>query len=128
MTRNDPFGDLENLRLLPMPEVRTGQPPAKIMKRVKDFVMVPMSWLDELEGCSGHTYHVALHLLYLHWKNRGKPFPLANGMLRYDGVSRQSKWRALLELERRGLITIERRPRKSPIIHPHLELRDAPQR
>ena len=41
---------------------------------------------------------------------------LANGMLKIDGVSRASKWRALAELERRGLISIERRSRKSPLI------------
>jgi len=56
-------------------------------------------------------------VLHLHWKHHGEPFKLANGMLDYDGVSRYSKWRALNELERRGLISVERRQRKSPIIH-----------
>ena len=36
--------------------------------------------------------------------------------LRDIGVSRHSKWRALTDLERLGLITIERRPRV-PLIH-----------
>jgi len=31
-------------------------------------------------------------------------------------MSRRVKWRALVELERRGLIEVERRHRKSPII------------
>jgi len=39
-----------------------------------------------------------------------------NGMLGIDGVSRRSKWRALNDLERRGLITVERRPGRSPIV------------
>jgi uncharacterized membrane protein len=42
---------------------------------------------------------------------------LANGMLKYDGVSRDSKYDAINDLERRGLIRVERRARKSPIIH-----------
>jgi hypothetical protein len=39
-----------------------------------------------------------------------------NGVLKEKGISRWSKWRALNELERLGLITVERRKRKSPII------------
>jgi hypothetical protein len=58
-------------------------------------------------------------LLYLDWKNEGKPFKLANGMLAYDGISRYSKRRALEELEQRSLITVERRQGKSPVIHVH---------
>jgi hypothetical protein len=54
----------------------------------------------------------------------GKPFGLPNGMEKYDGISRQTKLRALAELERPGLITLERRPKKSPIIH--LLLTDGP--
>jgi hypothetical protein len=41
---------------------------------------------------------------------------LANGMLAMDDVSRHSKNRALHELERRGLIKVDRRLRKSPIV------------
>jgi hypothetical protein len=37
-------------------------------------------------------------------------------MLKIDGVSRQSKCRALRDLERRGLITVEWWPKKSPIV------------
>jgi hypothetical protein len=77
--------------------------------------MVPM--LNERPRTFPHLYHVALHLLYCHWKSHGKPFKLPNGWLRYDGISRWAKWRTINELARRGLILIERRSRKSPIIH-----------
>jgi hypothetical protein len=60
---------------------------------------------------------VALHVLHLHWKNYGKPFKLANGMLTYDGISHDTKLRALKELEQRGLVTVEWQERKSPIVH-----------
>ena len=45
-----------------------------------------------------------------------EPRKLANGMLEIDGISRWSKWRALPELERRGLVVIDRRRRRSPIV------------
>ena len=101
-------------------EMRIGTP-AKILKRRKDFVIVPMAWDERLTGCTGHVYKIAIRVLYLHWKHHGKPFLLPNGMLLYDGVSRYSKYRALPKLERLGLITVERRRKKSPTIHVHLE-------
>jgi hypothetical protein len=110
----DPY-DLENLRLSPELEVRRVTP-RKLQKRREQFVMVPFSWLDRLKGASGRTYRLALLLLHLSWRTKGGPVKLANGMLKLDGVSRYSKWRALTELERRGLITVERRFRKSPQI------------
>jgi hypothetical protein len=90
--------------------------PRKIARRRERFIAVPWSWLERLEGANGKTYHLALHLLYLHWKDRGQSIKLANGMLRLDGVSRKSKWRGLNDLEKRGLITVERRPRRTPIV------------
>jgi hypothetical protein len=56
-------------------------------------------------------------VLYQHWKGRGEPFTLSNSMLHMSGVSRWQKWRALRELQELGLITIERRSRKSPGIN-----------
>ena len=116
----DPF-DPENVRIDPAEIPST---PAKIQKRREHFVRMPYGWIERLMEprgkprirASGRTYHVALHLLYLDWKGNGEPIKLANGMLEYDGVSRQSKWRALADLELRGLIKIERRPSRSPII------------
>jgi hypothetical protein len=75
-----------------------------------------MAWFERLVGASGQTYRVGLCLLYLDWRSRGEPIHLANGLLQIDGVSRYSKWRALRQLERRGLIVIEPRPRRSPIV------------
>jgi len=90
--------------------------PAKIKRRREHFAMLPMTWYERLKGADGQTYRVAWFLLYLHWKNNGGPIKLANGMLVMDGVPPQSKRRALRDLERRGLITVEWRPRKSPIV------------
>jgi hypothetical protein len=72
--------------------------------------------MERLDGASGQTYRLALCLLYRHWKDRGQPIKLANGMLQIDGIPRRTKWRALRDLERRELIAIECRDRRSPII------------
>jgi hypothetical protein len=94
--------------------------PTKIRKRREQFVQVPMRWYEKLANPVPNcrcTCLIAWYLLYLNWKNDSKPFKLANSMLEYDGISRHSKWRALVELEQRGLITVERRNKKSPTIH-----------
>ncbi len=110
----DPF-DLRNLKV-PDEVQALAQVPAKIRKRREKFIMFPMTWLEALNGAPAATFRVAIYLLYLHWKDDGGPVKLPNGMLKIDGVSRQSKWRALGDLEHRGLITIERRPSRSPLI------------
>jgi hypothetical protein len=110
----DPF-DLKSL-LIPDEVQALARVPAKIQKRREQFVMVPMLWYEALNGAHASSYRVALHLLHLHWKDGGGSIDLANEMLKVDGVSRQSKWRALGDLERRGLITVERRRRHSPTI------------
>jgi len=102
--------------LLPESAIGPVRTPAKILKRRRHFIRVSFGWLERLNGASGQTYALALHLLYLHWKNHGAPVKLANGMLKIDGISRRTKWRALAGLERRGLISIERRSGKSPLI------------
>jgi hypothetical protein len=117
---------LDDLRLTPeviearrAVEAQTGvrlNSSAKIEKRRQQFVKVPWTWVERLEGASGNTVLVALHLLHLAWKNKGESFKLPNGMLKQDGIGRHSKWRAIADLQRRGLVVAERRARKSPLI------------
>jgi hypothetical protein len=118
---NDKPFDLEKFRV--HPEKWAAAPiPTKIRKRRDQFILVPLWWYEKLAKpvpVNRCTCLVAMYLLYLNWKNDGKPFKLANGMLRYDGVSRYAKRRALADLEKRKLITVERRPWKSPVIRVH---------
>ena len=46
--------------------------------------------------------------------DRGQVIVLSNVGLEQEGLTRRSKWRALAELERLGLLLVERLPRKSP--------------
>ena len=105
---------LGNLRIEVLPTTAKAREAAR-RRRQNQFVMVPLEWKIRLGGAhSVYTFKVALELLYRHWKSGGKPVLLPN--VGIDGVPRGTKWRALGELESLGLITIERRPKKSPRI------------
>jgi hypothetical protein len=112
--KTDPFA-IENLRLPDdMIAERPATVPRKIRKRREHFVILPMIWWEKLEGASGRTCRVAWYLLYQHWKDAGKPIKLANAILAAAGISPDSKTRALRDLEKRGLISVEWRDRKAP--------------
>jgi hypothetical protein len=118
---SDPF-DIKALRIDPA-TFAAPHIPAKIRKRRGEFAILPMWWHEKLAKPapnSRYTCLIAWYLLYLNWKNHGKPFKLASGMLDYDGIDRYTKYRALRDLERRGLITIEWRRGKSPIVQVRL--------
>jgi hypothetical protein len=119
MTEVDPYAELKRCALPEGMTLERRVPPAQFRRRHRHFIMLPMAWFERLDGASGQTYRLALVLIYLSWRKRGEPIALANGRLtEIDGVNRFSKWRALAELERRGLIRIERRPSRSPVITP----------
>jgi hypothetical protein len=91
--------------------------PRVIQKRREHFVQMPWTWVERLAKARYiATYRLALHVLYRHWKGDGQPFTLSNGMVAMEGISRGQKGRALDELEQLGLLTVERRPLRSPRI------------
>jgi hypothetical protein len=120
---DNPF-DLANLRLTPEAAAAidraaaTKQEQAQPKGRSREpFTKFPHSWEARLlEAKRITSYRIALHLLYLHWRSAGRPIRLSNVALAGKGVTRQSKWNALRELARLGLIKIEKRPQKSPVI------------
>jgi hypothetical protein len=110
--------DLKSLELAPVLVAKGKQPgTATKPKKREIFIRTPFSWWEKLSGCHGQILAVALFIIHLEWKSQGRrPVKLANGALDAYGISRRTKWRALNELERLGLISVERRVRKSPII------------
>jgi hypothetical protein len=77
-----------------------------------------MAWVERLRAarCIA-TYRLAYYLLFQDWKTRGKPIKLPNIVLAELGIGdREGKWRALRELERLGLVSVEYQPRKSPVV------------
>jgi hypothetical protein len=116
MTQNDLHDDLKQHRMTPEILATLTVVPRNIQKQRQHFVKVPWTWIERLAVAHyTATYRVALHILYRHWKT-GRPFLLSNGMLSMEGVERRAKWRGLRELEQLGLVAIERRKRKSPLI------------
>jgi hypothetical protein len=110
----DPYADLKRHRWPDVPP-----PPRRTVasRKRRHFIKVPVLWSERLaEAHHIASYRVALHLLYQTWKRGGQPVLLPNGPLIAEGIARGTKWRALKELERLGLITIERRKRKAPRI------------
>ena len=79
------------------------------------YTLVPREWeLRLLEAKRISTYRLAIELLYLHWYGKGKPVTVSSKVAQAAKISARSKWEALAELERLGLIEVDRRPRRSP--------------
>jgi hypothetical protein len=90
---------------------------ARPKKWRREFVRVPWGWVEHLrEAKRVSTYRLALVLLYEHWRTGGRLIVLSNAGMRPEGLTRQSKWNALVELRDLGLIKLETRSRKSPRI------------
>jgi hypothetical protein len=82
----------------------------------RKFVKVPRMWqirLGEIRA-DGSTYRVALYLLErAAWSEQ---VPLGNRVLKKHGANRWAKWRALEKLRRAGLIAVEARQGRAPLV------------
>jgi hypothetical protein len=108
-----PFRDIPSIEVPGVGAARIRAQRAK--KRKQRFVMVPLVWVDRLMNAKlAATCKVALHILHTSWKRKSSSFPLSNRGL--PGVDRKAKSRALKELELLGLVVIERRSQRSPIV------------
>ena len=111
--------DADDIRLK-QPDGPTPKPRLRKGRANTPFVMVPMTWVERLAAQhSSAAWTVAVRLLHLGWKSSGQPIVLGNVALRELGIGRTQKWRALSLLERLGLISVERHPRRSPRITLH---------
>jgi len=103
-------------RMVPTPETQARWAAARAKRRQR-FVKFPLEWADRLAKINcGPAWPVALYLLYHHWRAGGRPIPLSTVGLKEWGVASRSKRRALTKLEAAGLIRVERRVRKSPLV------------
>ena len=86
-------------------------------KKVEPFVKVPLWWIEmAAKRDNSPATLVLMELLYVAWKARSSTFSLPSGRLKRLGVSREMKRRVLRGLEQGGIITVERRSRKIPVI------------
>jgi DNA-binding transcriptional ArsR family regulator len=94
--------------------------PVTAKRKEPSWAKVPM-WLakaatEATKDMKAPAALVWIHMLHASWKAKGAPFLLPNVSLRNDGASRLTKYRVLRKLEAAGLITVERRGRKSPLV------------
>jgi hypothetical protein len=90
--------------------------PAK-RRKVEPFVRMPLWWASAAGKATRSPATILLvELLRASWKARSSTFPLANVRLGQLGVSRKIKRRVLRDLERAGLVSVERPQRRSPVV------------
>jgi len=82
---------------------------AKLWEK-NSFAKVPLQKaLAVAKATNGRQFLVWILLLYLAWRSESSVIPLPNGILARHGISRETKRRALLNLEAAGLIAVQRR-------------------
>jgi len=82
------------------------------------FVKVPMLWVQCLVENRGgvNAYRVAHYVLHEAWRTNARQIKLTNTALAANGVDRKGKATALRQLRKAGLISVEERPNRSPIV------------
>jgi hypothetical protein len=119
--RNEEDFDPERFRLTPELQAELGAAKAKVKPKPKprrQFVQVPQIWVEQLCAIRAHgsTYRVALHLLHEAWRTNSTDVKLTNAALTKIGVGREGKISALRELRKAGLVAVEWRPNRNPIV------------
>jgi hypothetical protein len=90
---------------------------AKLDTREKEKTRLNADKLRSQQTGRGGLFElVGIWLLHLAWKAGKLTFPLPNGRLEAHGISRKVKRAVLHKLEAAGLIKVDRRRGKSPLI------------
>jgi hypothetical protein len=80
------------------------------------FDKFPRWWTLLMKDAGVGSFKIALLLLHLNWKSSGRPIIVSAAAAKARGVGARQKVTAVLELERLGIIRVERRPKKSSLI------------
>ena len=99
-------------------ELQHAPPRKRRGKSSKDpFAMVPLWWIEQAaRAAETPRAFVLVWLLHLAWRARSMTFPIPNGALAKRGVSRWVKYEVIDALEEAGLVTVDRRHGKTPIV------------
>ena len=77
---------------------------------------VPLQWLAPVVACPGKVLAVALAIWFQFGRCKEKPFKLTSAILKRFSVSRKARYHGLKELEKLGLITVQRQAGKNPVV------------
>lgn len=85
-------------------------------QRIIPYARVPMDWLEEATDCGTYAVTVGVLLWHIVGKKRSATVKLGNSTLERMHVDRRRKYDALCRMREAGLIEVEFRQRKSPIV------------
>lgn len=94
--------------------------PKKRRGKVKDRMFlrgpIPVSWLERAARLPGKCLHLGNVLWLLSGLNQTRTFRLEHQWCTRFGIGRGATGRCLQELERSGLISVDRRSGRSPVV------------
>jgi hypothetical protein len=112
---DDPF-DLKRLRIDPA-ELAPMRKKPEPKRSQAEFVKFPYERVLSTAGRIGDApLAVLVELAHQSFKTHRKQVPLTNVALRSVGINRCAKLRALRQLEEAGLVQVEWRGRRSPLV------------
>lgn len=77
---------------------------------------IPLSWLTAAARLPGKSLHVGLALWFASGLQRSRRISLSNLACERFGLDRNAKYRGLVWLEEAGLIAVERKLGRAPIV------------
>jgi hypothetical protein len=109
--------DLDRMRLRSVSSgPRKSRPPRHV--RGEGFLKgpIPLVWLETAARLPGKSLHTGIALWYAAGLNRSASIPLSNLSGHRFGCDRNAKYRALTWLEGAGLVQVERKLGRAPIV------------
>jgi len=77
---------------------------------------IPFDWLSAAARLPGKSLHVGIALWFMSGLQKSRVVPLPNLTSLWFGLDRNAKYRALAWLERAGLVKVERKIGRTPIV------------
>jgi hypothetical protein len=77
---------------------------------------IPLAWLEVAARRPGKSLHAGLALWFSAGEMRSSSVPLSNVASQRFGLDRNAKYRALIWLERAGLVSVERGLGRAPVV------------
>lgn len=109
--------DPDRLRLQTRP-LQTGARGPVVPRRGQHFLKgpVPLAWLESAARLPGKSLHIGVVLWYVSGLTRSPSVPLSNIAGEKFGLDRNAKYRALAWLEGAGLVRVERKLGRAPVV------------
>ena len=77
---------------------------------------IPLDWLSKAARLPGHALHIAVSIWFWHGILKTKTFKLSFRKMKELGVERTTGYRGLEALEAAGLVLVERKRGRQPVI------------